>query len=155
MQNDSFSRRRIGAAGPLQENNVTGTGENNNQHDGSFPSYLCCPITQQPPSRGVTFNVLEQNSLLTHPQVFEYSAMYRHIATQGTMGARRFVLHPITRASVRRDLALALVKNVSNETQRIINNERLRIGLTLEDENPLTQSDYELYNQTMSSIQSR
>lgn len=65
------------------------------------------------------------------------------------------MLHPITRASVRRDVALSLVKDVNDETQGIINNERLCIGLTLEDENPLTQSDYELYNQTLSSIQSR
>lgn len=155
MENESSSRQQLRAAPLLQENNVTSAGENNNQHDESFPSYLCCPITQQPPSRGVTFNVPEQNSLSTHPQVFEYSAIYRHIATEGIMQARRFVLHPITRASVRRDVALSLVKDVNDETQGIINNERLCIGLTLEDENPLTQSDYELYNQTLSSIQSR
>jgi len=112
-------------------------------------------IYAAPSPNSLTFNVPEQNSLSTHPQVFEYSAIYRHIATQGIMQARRFVLHPITRASVRCDVALSLVKDVNDETQGIINNERLCIGLTLEDENPLTQSDYELYNQTLSSIQSR
>ena len=69
MENESSSSQQLQAAPLLQENNVTGTGGNNNQHDESFPSYLCCPITQQPASRGVTFNVPEQNSLSTHPQV--------------------------------------------------------------------------------------
>jgi hypothetical protein len=149
MENELSSRQQLRAAPLLQENNVTSTGENNNQHDESFHHIYAAPSPNSPhqeESLSMYRSKIHCQHILKFLNIQQYS---------GIMQARRFVLHPITRASVRRDVALSLVKDVNDETQGIINNKRLCIGLTLEDENPLTQSDYELYNQTMSSIQSR
>ncbi len=41
----------------------------------SFPSIYECPITQEPTAVGATF--------IDHDHVFEYSAVYRHIAVRG------------------------------------------------------------------------
>ena len=47
-----------------------------------------CPIVQDPPAQGAAF--------LQHPQIFEYSAIYRHIAISGVLTSVRTVRHPLT-----------------------------------------------------------
>lgn len=129
---------------------------NNDNHElALFPSYFICPITQQPPVRGVTFDIPEYVVQSRCPQVFEYSAIYRYIAIQGVYHARRYVSHPITRKSVRRDEALLFVHDVDTESQEIINQEHLRIGLSLEDERPLTSADYNLYHEIVANVRNR
>jgi hypothetical protein len=62
-----------------------------------FPSwYLCSFIGSEPPVDGAYFDVPSSTGLLFQ-QVFEYSSLYRYIATQGmALRAMQSVLHPIS-----------------------------------------------------------
>lgn len=53
---------------------------------------------------------------------------------------------------MRRDEALSFVHDVDTESQEVINQERLRISLSLEDERPLTSADYNLYYETVATV---
>jgi hypothetical protein len=121
----------------------------------SFPNYYICPISQQPPLRGVTFDIPGEDGSQQQqcPQVFEYSMIYRHIASQGVGIARRSVAHPITRQWARRDVALSFVHDVDELTQERIRQQRLQLGLTIEDSQPLCQADLELYHRTIEDVQ--
>ena len=94
--------------------------------DDGFSDLYICPITQEPPVHGVTF--LRQSG-----QVFERTALCRLIATPGTGLSFRNVYHPTTQETVRRDLALAQVNEISPAIQDIITEERRCRGLTLEE----------------------
>ena len=56
---------------------------------------------------------------------------------------------------MRRDEALLFVHDVDTESQEKINQECLRIGLSLEDERPLTSADYNLYHETVANVHNR
>ena len=135
---------------PYTQNN-----NNDNHEPALFPSYFICPITQQPLVREVTFDIPAYGVQSRCPQVFEYFAVYRYIAMQGVYHAWRDVSHPITRKSVRGDDALSFVHDVDTESQEIKNQEHLRIGLSLEDERPLTSADYNLYHETVANVHNR
>jgi hypothetical protein len=61
-----------------------------------FPSwYLCLFVGSEPPVDGAYFNIPGSKGQLSQ-QVFEYSSLYRYIATQGVaLRAMQPVLHPI------------------------------------------------------------
>ncbi len=111
----------------------------------SFPSIYECPITQEPPAVGATF--------MDHDHVFEYSALYRHIAARGANQAFRNVLHPLSRQSIPRVHALNAVHLVSQEIQTMINEERQRRGLSCTDSNPINEEDRARYESTMRAVQ--
>jgi len=135
-------------------NNASGsttTNDNNETAADDFPSHLICPIALEPPIEGVTFGVPNRDGS-THPQAFEYSALFRFISTTGVGIAVRRVRHPITRRKVPRDQALQLVKPVSPEIQQQINRERTRRNLTMNVENPIGQADHILYTQMLAIV---
>ena len=132
-------------------NGSTTTNDNNETAADDFPSHLICPIALEPPIEAVTFGVLNRNGS-THPQAFEYSALFRFISTTGVGIAVRRVRHPITRRKVRRDQALQLVKPVSPEIQQQINQERTCRNLTMNVENPIGQADHILYTQMLAIV---
>ena len=111
----------------------------------SFSSMYECPITQEPPAVGATF--------MNHEQVFEYSALYRLIATTGDLRAYRYVLHPTSRESVLRVNALNEVHHIGHELQAIITEERVRRGLGVIDSDPITEQDRTDYEFTMRLMQ--
>ncbi len=111
----------------------------------SFSSMYECPITQEPPAVGATFMI--------HEQVFEYSALYRLIATTGDLRAYRYVLHPTSQESVLRVNALNEVHHIAHELQAIITEERLRHGLGIMDSDPITEQDRTDYEFTMRLMQ--
>ena len=117
-----------------------------------FPSYYLCPLLlNEPPTQGAYFDIPGANGELSR-QVFEYSRLYRYIATTGTGRSVRSVSHPMNRSFVRRLDALALVRRVSPELQEIFNQERSCRGLAVDDDEPLGSGDTELYNQTMAQM---
>lgn len=133
-------------------NNIVGesaqaTNYHVDEQNTQFPSLYECPITQEPPTLGVTF--------LDHPQVFEYSAIYRHISTPGRLTALRNVLHPISRQIIPRSEAINHVHYISPQVQSIINQERQSRGLSVNDTNPVTDVDRALYETTMRRIHER
>ncbi len=98
------------------------------EQNAQFPSLYECPITQEPPTLGVTF--------LDHPQVFGYSAIYRHTSTPGRLTAIRNVAHPISRQTILRSEAINHVHYISPQVQAIINQERQSCGLSVNDNYP-------------------
>ncbi len=115
--------------------------------DNIFPSQYECPITHEPPAVGATF--------MNHPQMFEYSAIFRHIATLGRLSAVRNVFHPTTCDSVPRTEALNQVNYCTPEVQSIITAERRLRGLSENDQNPITTNERTLYETTMRKLQQR
>ena len=116
-----------------------------------FPSNLICSITQEPPVRGYRFNVPLPDGTVSD-LAFEYSALIRHISTQGHARSHRSVRHPIISEYVRRDQALSLIVPVSTQEQNLMNHERQRLGLGTEESNPLTQDDWRRYNDMIESV---
>lgn len=57
-----------------------------------------CPVTKTPPTLGVTF--------FSHPQVFEYSTLYRHIATRESFTKLYSIFDPNTCQGIPKDEAL-------------------------------------------------
>ncbi len=95
-----------------------------------FPSLYECPITQEPPTVGVTF--------LDHPLVFENSGIYRHICTPGRLTALCNIVHPISCKSTPRYESINHVHYISPQVQLIINQERQLHELSVNDTNPIT-----------------
>lgn len=130
--------------------NVTNTtmesGNGGALSDSDFPSMYTCPIVQEPPAQGATF--LQHSS-----QVFEYSALYRHIATRGALRSMRTVRHPITNERIGRSVALEEVRNVSSQVQTILTRERVRRGLSPHDPNPISEEDVQTYNETIEAVE--
>ena len=116
--------------------------------DPLFPSRFICPLFGEPPIDAATFDIQDHNGLLSD-QVFEYASLFRHIGTLGVGISVRNVRHPLTSASIHRSNALARVIRVSPEIQERINVERLRQGLSLEDDRPLTQAHRAQYDLTI------
>ncbi len=57
----------------------------NNDAADNIPSQHLCPITQEPPSDAVHFNVpTTDGAMIPNQQVYKRSALYRYIATPGT-----------------------------------------------------------------------
>jgi hypothetical protein len=122
----------------------------------NIPSQHMCPIIQEPPFDPVHFNVPNPNeTTIPNMQVYEQSALYRCIATPGALSARRNIIHPLTRVSIARNRAWDYVRPVDSELLETLHRERLVLGLLLEDENPLTEDDRVLYQQTMRLCESR
>ncbi len=117
------------------------------EQNSQFPLLYEGSITQEPPTLGVTF--------LDHPQVFEYSAIYRHISTPGRLTALRNVVHPISRQTIQTAEAINHVHYISPQVQSIINQERQSRGLSVNDMNPVTDVDRALYETTMRRLQER
>ncbi len=92
-------------------------------------------------------------TFMAHDHVFEYSALYRHIAARGANQAFQNVLHPLSRQSIPRVHALNAVHIVSQEIQTMINEEMQRRGLSSTDNNPITKEDRAQYNSTMRAVQ--
>ena len=119
---------------------------------GDFPSLLTCPINMEPPAVPVTFDVPNEDGVLCS-QVFEYSALYRAIYTKGVRQAYRKIRHTITGDWIRRDQALALVKRVPPNLQAMIAAERVRLGLSIDDDEPVGPDDQRMYREMMERIQ--
>ena len=118
--------------------------------DGGFSSTNLCYISTAggvPPADGVTFMNAEQ--------AFERSAIYRHIATLGTGPAFRSVFHPTTREEIGRQLALAEVRPLSDERRAACAQERRRLGLPVDDPDPINDADDERYQAMIASVNNR
>ena len=64
-----------------------------------FPGNYICTIMQEPPVHACTFDIPDEDGNLPPLMVFEYSALIRHISTQGRgLRAVRSVKHPICNA---------------------------------------------------------
>lgn len=120
--------------------NVTEMGDNNDASE--FSDINVCCITGEPPTDGVRFLVPDESGVISD-QVFEYTALHRHVATHGYLEAFRNVKHPITRASVPRNIAASYIRHVPPSLQRLINDERQRLGLPLD---VLTPSEEDISN---------
>ena len=110
----------------------------------------------EPPVNGATFNIPgNNNSVLL--QDFEYASLYRLIYTTGMIDVFRSVRHPIEIVSgtILRTLALPFVCRVPPEVQVVMNQEQLQRGLSLEEGDPLNQSDYDKFIDTMVAVRSR
>jgi len=64
------------------------------------------------------------------------------------------VIHPITRQLICLNQALDQVQDVSSEIQARITQERVRLGLGLMEEAPLTQEDHDQFNANMQAVSS-
>ena len=103
-------------AAPAAANNVVSPRVDLPTDDDNLPSRLLCPLlVNEPPVRGVTFEVPTASGIVSS-QIFEYSEIFRHIYTLGRGQAFRHVAHPITRASILRSSALSFVRDVSVDT---------------------------------------
>jgi hypothetical protein len=78
----------------------------------------------RPPQRAVYLDVRGSDGQLPR-QVFEYTAVFRNIATPGTYRQFRQVRHPTSGGFIDRRLALARIIDVPPEVQARINAERL------------------------------
>lgn len=116
-----------------------------------FRSDLLCPLTQEPPARGCRFNTPLDNGTVPNT-VFEYSALYRHIYTQGAGPSYRKVRHPIFNVMVPRKDALAMVEFVAPHEQQLMRAERCRLGLGIREDEPLTDQDENGYNQMINAV---
>ena len=106
------------------------------------------------PVDGLTLDIPGTNGQLS-TQVFEYSRLFCFIRIPNTGQKFHMVKHPLSGAMVRRNLALNFVNRVSAETQNILNQERLRMILTLLDDTPLNEEDHERYNIALQRMASR
>lgn len=132
-----------GQEGETSQNHPTGD---------DFPStYLCPFLFNEPPVRGVYFDVRGDDGQLSE-QIFEYSRIYRYIASLGTLSVFRSVRHPINQALVLRTEALDLVRSVPDEIQVILTAERVRRGLPETDPKPVTLRLRARYQQTMARV---
>ena len=153
--NDDDSNGNAAAAAAAENDDDTAATDNGGgitiaaaaaaDNDDDFPSRLVCPISQEPPARGVTY--------MTSNQAFEYSSMYRHIAVRGNGAAWMNAFHPITREQTRRDLALSEVRDVSASDQTLMTERRRILGLPAEDSDPVNQREIETYQSTIQDIQ--
>ena len=76
------------------------TGEGEVREDQDIPSQHICPLVQEPPFDAVHFDVPSTNGTTTTPtsqQVYEKSAPYRFVGTQGDLSLRRTLTHPFSR----------------------------------------------------------
>jgi hypothetical protein len=114
----------------------------------NIPCLHICPMKQEPPMIDVYFDIPNVDGTLSN-QVFERLELYRWIATPGTVRTRREVSHPINQQWVFRPSAWALVCRVSNDHQLLLQRERVALGITPQDESPLSQEDTDLFEKTM------
>jgi hypothetical protein len=109
-----------------------------------FPNQHICPLVQEPPFDAVHFDVPSANGTTTTPtsqQVYEKSALYRFVGTQGDLSLRRTLTHPFTRVQIARNLAWDCVRPVAPALQETLHHERSALGLLLEDDNPLNDNN--------------
>jgi hypothetical protein len=95
------------------------------------------------------FYLPDSSGKVVNQQVYKRSAIYRMIATQGTMRARTNVVHPLTRVSIPKNQAWNFIRPVNSSLLEIIHRERQSLGLALEDEEPINNLDICMYEQTM------
>ena len=86
-----------------------------------------CPLTQEPPFQGVHFDVPDFNGRITE-QVFERSQLYRWIATQGNLNARRNVSHPFNQQFVSCSVAWDLVRLACAKLHALLHREQLALN---------------------------
>jgi hypothetical protein len=127
------------------------------QDEDDIPSQHMSPLTREPPFDAVHFDVPDGASVTTaaNQQVYKRSALFRCIATQGTLSVFWNIFHPLTRAHFARTRALSYVLPVSSSLLVTLHRERLMLNLPLEDDNPLNDDDRALYEQTMISCAAR
>ena len=131
---------------------VSPTTTNHADDDADFLSaYLCPFLINKPPVEGAYFDVAGADGELSQ-QVFEYSRLYRYIATLGTGRSFHPIRHPLNGGLVGRQEALLFVRRASPELQAVFDQERLRRGLTLDDDEPIGPSDNALFNETMRQV---
>jgi hypothetical protein len=88
-----------------------------------IPSQHICPLVQEPPYVGVYFDVPAANGSISE-QIFKQSALYRWIATPGTITARCNVNHPINQQSISPASTIDSVCPVTNVLQELLHQER-------------------------------
>jgi hypothetical protein len=122
------------------------------REDQDIPSQHICPLVQEPPFDAVHFDVPSANGTTTTPtsqQVYEKSALYRFVGTQGDLSLRRTLTHPFTRVQIALNLAWDCIRPVAPALQETLHRERSALGLLLEDDNPLNDNDRSQYDRTM------
>ncbi len=88
--------------------------QDSQDHDGvDFPSIYLCPflLVNEPPVDGAYFDIPGEDGQISE-QVFEYSYLFCHIATLGSMRGFQEVFHLLNGGWVSLDQALALVCGV-------------------------------------------
>jgi hypothetical protein len=84
-----------------------------------IPSQHICPLMQESPVVGVYFNIPDRNGDTTD-QVFEWSQLYRWIATRGNLRSRQNISHPINQQFVPRPSAWNLVHPITANLQALL-----------------------------------
>ena len=99
--------------------------------DEDFPGWWMCPISTEPPTWPVLFNIPNEDGTTYSNQVFEYVDIFKNIATR-TVHCPYHVKHPINGQFVKRHEAIHLLQDVDVPTARRIAEERARQGLPSE-----------------------
>ena len=110
----------------------------------SFPGYLTCVISREPPARGVYFNVPCTDGTPQRPQAFEFNEIFRHISTTGYYDLYRHCRHPIYNGKIGRLEASSVVIPVPDAIQARCARERQLLGLP-SSVDPLTAEDQNQY----------
>ena len=74
------------------------------------------------------------------------------IAIRGVFKAFRFVRHPIFEEKVCRELAMSYVRPVSRETQELMNQQRLQLSLSLDEDYPLEETNHAMMAETIEAM---
>ena len=120
-----------------------------------FPGNLECSLSLgDPPFRGVYFLIPDTDGRTSYA-VFEYSALYRHIATPGLNAAARNVRHPISGATISRLNAMTFVADIPPDIQEFITEERKYRGLPDEDPHEIEEVDKNKYREMLRQVSNR
>jgi len=77
------------------------------------------------------------------------------IATREVLTAYYYVGHPILDAKIRQKLALTYMCPVSLQVRDLVNQERLRLYLSLDEEYPLSEYDHAIMADTVEIMNDR
>ena len=83
----------------------------------AFPSMLECLLTMRPPQRAVYLDIRGSDGLFPK-QVFEYSAVFKNIATTGFYSQFRQLCHPTSGGFVDRREALSKIVDTPSRSRR-------------------------------------
>jgi len=129
---------------------------NTEVQEDDIPSQHMCPLTHEPPFDAIHFDVPDGTSVTAaNQQVYKRSALFRCIATQGTLSAFWNIFHPLTRVRIAWTRALSYVLPVSSSLLVTLHRKQLMLNLPLEDDNSLNDDDRALYERTMISCATR
>ncbi len=113
--------------------------------------HLCLFLLNEPPVDGAYFDIHGEDGQISE-QVFEYSCLFCHIATLGSLRCSWEVHHPLNGGWVSWQQPLALVCLVDVETQEMLNVECGCLSLLLVNNQPIREAFCTRYEQTMARV---